>query len=71
MEESEVLVEWVTYRLANGDPIWGEYAFVTGTEFFEDVADETEVIKETWLLKETETITVKPFWWSDDEEEED
>ncbi len=47
---------WVTYRLANGDQVWDEYAFVVNTEFFEDVDRPTEVIKETWTLVASETI---------------
>lgn len=48
---------WVTYRLANGEAIYGEYAWVDGPEFFDGANTETAVIKETWVLVESETLT--------------
>lgn len=50
---------FVTYRMADGSLVASEYEFVTQTEWFdEDTFDEdTVVIKETWALVSTETIT--------------
>lgn len=62
--------EWVTYRLADGSLIWGEYAFVTETEFFEDLDYPVDVIKETWVLQDSETVNFAPLWWSDEEDDE-
>lgn len=39
-----------TYRLADGDPVYGEYAFVTDTEYFNDRFDPVKVVQERWVL---------------------
>lgn len=62
---------WVTYRMADGTEIFGEYAWVTDPEFFEDGDEPIEVIKETWKLIGSETVTFKPSWWTDDDEDDD
>lgn len=46
---------FVTYKRADGDPVGGEYGWVTDTEFFED-EDYVEVVKEVWTLASRETI---------------
>jgi hypothetical protein len=58
----------VTYKQADGGLIFGEFSFVTELEFFDDADKPIEVVKETWQRVAVETFTVKPPWWSDDEE---
>lgn len=45
-----------TYRLANGEPVFGEYEWVTGPEFFEKCDEPTTVIKEEWVLESAQEI---------------
>lgn len=58
--------EWVTYRMANGEPIFGEYAWVENPEFFDDVSEPVEVVKETWAL-----VSVEPITFGGDEPDDD
>lgn len=58
---------WVTYKLANGDLVGGEYGFVTDDEFFDDIDEPVEVVKQTWRLVSSETVTFKPPWYEDEE----
>jgi hypothetical protein len=59
---------WVTYRMEDGSDIYGEYAWVTDTEFFEE-SDECRVIKETWRLVDSEVVVFNE--WIDDEDDDD
>lgn len=59
---------WITYRMEDGSPIFGEYAWVTQEEFFDDVDEPTRVIKETWTLAESEVVTFNPIYWDDEYE---
>ena len=71
METTQPVV-WVTYRMADGSQIWGDYAWVENPEFFDDVVESTKVIKETWILQESETVVFEPvFWNADDYDEEE
>jgi hypothetical protein len=56
---------WTTYRLADGDLIGGEFSFVTDTEFFEERDEPVDVVKETWVLQSSETVTFKPYGWDE------
>ncbi len=47
-----------TYERADGEPIAGEFDFVTQLEWFEDDDEPTELIKRTWHLVEVVTMTV-------------
>lgn len=52
-----------TYKRADGEMIWGEYAHVGDLEFFEDEARDQEgvkIIKEVWTLDESEEIHLHP-----------
>lgn len=54
--------ELITYRRADGEPI-GDYAWVTDTEFFDNPYEnfgQTEVIKEVWVLRHSETLMLGP-----------
>lgn len=57
--------ELVTYRNADGKPIAGEFDFVMGLEWFDDLDEPIELVRERWVLGERETIVVKPSWWDD------
>jgi hypothetical protein len=59
--------QWVTYRMEDGSDIYGEYAWVTDTEFFEE-SDECRVIKETWRLVDSEVVVFNE--WVDDEDDD-
>lgn len=61
-----------TYRMADGSQIFGEYSFVTETEFFDDSSEPTELIKETWTLWSSEAVThIPPGWINPNEEDDD
>lgn len=49
----------VTYRLADGTAIAGEYEFTGDTEFFEDPDDPLVTYRETWVRVEKAEVT---FW---------
>lgn len=55
----------VIYRLADGGLIWGEYDYVSDTEYFEDVDRPVDVIVEWWTLRSATTVTFKPRHWDD------
>lgn len=59
-----------TYRLANGEPIYGEYDFVLQTDYFDD-ADTVEVVSETWVLLCSDTLILGGWmtWCSECEDE--
>lgn len=59
---------WTTYRMADGSDIYGEYAWVTDTEFFEE-SDRCEVVKETWKLVASEDIVINEY--EDDEDDDE
>lgn len=52
----------VTYRMADGSSVYGEYAFVTDTEWFTEGDDfePIEVVREEWLLMQTTPVTFHP-----------
>lgn len=60
---------WTTYRMANGEPIWGDYAWVDSPEFFDDLDEPIEVVKEVWVLQNSDVVTFGTQW--DYEEELD
>lgn len=67
--ENQRLMEgklWVTYRMEDGSDIYGEFAFVTDPEFFDDTDDECRVVKETWKLVTSEVVI-----FNEDEDDED
>ena len=47
-----------TYCLANGELIDGEFSFVTTDDFFGDVDDRTEIVKQVWVLQSEEHIVL-------------
>lgn len=53
---------FVTYAMADGEPIWGEYAFVTTLDGFDDRDDEVRLIKRTYrLISEEEVVLPDPY----------
>lgn len=63
---------WITYRRADGEPIYDEYTWIDTPELLNDLLDPTEIIIETWVLQKVETYTTEPnpFAGEYDEEEE-
>lgn len=45
-----------TYRLANGELVYGEYNFVMDLDFLEGLDEVTEVLEEVWELKGVRTL---------------
>jgi hypothetical protein len=60
--------DWVTYRMADGSQIDGEFSWTEDLEWWENDTEPTELIKETWRLISSETITVNPDVADVDEE---
>jgi len=60
---------WITYRLEDGMPVAGEYAWVTEIDWFENDTDVCHVVKETWRLIATEKMVFNEY--VDDENDED
>jgi hypothetical protein len=58
---------WTTYKMEDGSLVWGEYSFVTEVEFFEGVTEPTRVIKETWILQDTEVVVFEPEYWNEED----
>ena len=52
------------YRRADGEPIYGEYDFVTQTEWFEDIDEPVELIMEDWSLTGSKLVTLYPALWT-------
>lgn len=50
--------EWTTYKIANGDLVWGEYEWVSDLNFFEEVDEPATLLKETWVCVGREEIVV-------------
>lgn len=56
------------YRRADGERIWGEYAYVHDLEFFENEDEPVKLIKELWILGGRRRYTYRPPHLHDDEE---
>lgn len=39
-----------TYRYANGEPVWGDYAHVGDLDYFDDDDPGSEIVEEVWTL---------------------
>lgn len=52
--------EFTTYRMANGEHVFDEFAFVTNLEWLTDTEEPVTLIKETWTLRDREEIVVMP-----------
>ena len=62
---------FITYQMADGSQVWGEYSFVTDLEFFEDRDVEIRLIKRTYrLVSEEEIVLPDPYPIEDDEDED-
>lgn len=61
---------FTTYRMADGSLIYGEFTFVTESEFFDGIDIPTEVVKETWSLVSRETVTFTPYGWSEEDDDD-
>ena len=50
---------FVTYRLTSGDPIMGEFSFMTSLDgWTEDLDEATEIVEEVWVLKSSRIFTL-------------
>ena len=58
-----------TYKREDGEPICGEYSFVTELEWFESDDEPTDLVKETWVLVSSEVLTYPEREIEDDEDE--
>lgn len=64
MELLEALgVTMTTYQMADGSDIYGEYGWVTETEFFDGADEPTDLIKKTWVLQACEPYQHIPTGW--------
>lgn len=56
------MADFIVYAMADGEPIWGEYGFVTSLDGFEDREEEVRLIKRTYrLLSEEEIVLPDPY----------
>ena len=49
---------FIVYAMADGELVFGEYEFVTGTEWWDDRDEEVRLIKRTYRLISEEEITL-------------
>lgn len=62
---------FVTYAMADGSEIWGEYSFVTALVCFDERDDEVRLIKRTYrLVSEEEIVLPDPHPIEDDDDAE-
>jgi hypothetical protein len=62
---------FITYAMADGDLIFGEYQFTTELDDFDDRDEEVRLIKRTYKLLSTEEIVLPdPYPIEDDEDEQ-
>lgn len=57
---------WTTYHREDGNLIQENFLWVDSIEAFDDIVETTKVIKETWILQNSEIITLEPVFWSED-----
>lgn len=50
----------VTYKMADGSLIGGEFSWTTGTEFFDDCDEPADVVREVWQLVTRESLRLNP-----------
>lgn len=62
---------WTTYHREDGSLIQDNYLWVDSIEAFDDIVETTKVVKETWILKDSEIITLEPVFWAEDFYNED
>ena len=62
---------WTTYRRADGDLIWGDYTFMTGTEWTDECDEPIAVCIEVWQLVSREVQMMGPQPEPDDEEQDE
>ena len=67
--DNDPLETMITYRLASGDLIYGQYGWVTDSDYFDDVDWPLEVVRETWQRMDSEPVTFEPPGWKADDDE--
>lgn len=71
-EPSQEEMPFVTYSMADGEPIWGEFSFVTTLDGFEEREDEVKLTKRTYrLVTEDEIILPDPYPIEEEDEDAD
>ena len=53
-------VRLVTYKMADGDLVNDEFGWVTDTDFFDDVDEPIDLVKEVWVRVSVEDYTHHP-----------
>jgi len=63
---------FITYEMADGTDIYGEFQFVTDLAFFDDRSDDIRLTKRTYqLVSEEEILLVSPYGHREDDDDED
>ena len=59
-----------TYRNADGEPVAGEYEWVTEMDWWEesDIDQPCDVLKQEWVCQSTEVIHLTPTGWCEKHE---
>lgn len=59
-------VTFDTFKMANGEPVLGEYEFVTGTDgWFDDIDEPVELLHEVWVRVAVQNYTIYPTDWDE------
>lgn len=62
---------FVTYQMADGSEVWGEYTFVTEIDnWFDDRNEEVVLIRKRYRLVDEETITLPDPYPIEDEDDD-
>jgi len=62
--------QFITYQMADGSPILGEYEFVTDLVGFEDRDDEVRLIKRTYrLISQEDVVLPNPYPLDEDDDD--
>ena len=63
---------FVTYAMADGELIWGEFSFTTTLDGFEDRDDEVKLTKRTYrLISEEEVVLPDPYPIEEEDDDDD
>ena len=61
---------FITYQMADGSPIYGEFDFVTDLVFFDDREEEVRLTKRTYrLVSEEEVVLEDPYPLVEDDDD--
>jgi hypothetical protein len=69
MPSDRIEPPFITYSMADGSEVYGEYSFVTETAWFDDRDDEVRLIKRTYrLVSEEEIVLPDPYPIEDEDD---